>query len=184
MNSKATPLNLLRRLAVVLLLTGVVGGSHAAEPNTYRIGAGDLLSIVVFGEPDLSLDKVRVGTNGTVSFPLLGEISVSNLTPTELEASLDERLRDGYLNKPKITVSILEYRMFYVSGEVKKPGGYNYVEGLTVRKAVALAGGFTVRGSESKLKKIAEGEPGKEIKVDMDSAVGPGDILTVGESFF
>ncbi len=184
MNSKAIQLNVLRLLVVVLLLICVVSLTNAAEPDTYRIGAGDLLSITVFDEPDLSLNKVRVGTNGTVSFPLLGEITVSNLTLAELEARLDERLRDGYLNKPKITVSILEYRMFYVSGQVEKPGGYNYVEGLTVRKAVALAGGFTVRGSESKLKKIAEEEPGKEITVDMDSAVGPGDILTVGESFF
>lgn len=168
-------------LGIVLLCAAPRPGA-AAEP--YRIGAGDLLSIAVFDEPDLGLDKVRVGTNGTVSFPLLGEINVSRLMPAELEALLEERLSDGYLKKPEVTVSILEYRMFYVSGEVKKPGGYPYVDGLTVRKAVALAGGLTVRGSESKLRKIAEGQPGQEIEVSMEAPVGPGDILSVGESFF
>lgn len=182
MSNKARLIRMWRPLLALMLLAGLAAAAVTAQ--VYRIGAGDLLSIMVFDEPDLSLDKVRVGANGTVSFPLLGEVSVSNLTPAELESALEERLSDGYLKKPQITVSILEYRTFYVSGEVKKPGGYPYVEGLTVRKAVALAGGFTVRGSDSKIRKIAESEPGKEIRVDLDTPVGPGDILTVGESFF
>lgn len=117
----------IRALLLALVLAALAATVSAAPAQAYRIGAGDLLSIMVFDEPDLSLDKVRVGANGTVSFPLLGEINVSNLTPAELETALKERLSDGYLKKPEIMVSILEYRTFYVSGEVKKQIGRAHV---------------------------------------------------------
>ncbi len=162
------------------LLTNV--SSHAAEP--YLIGPGDLLAIVVYGEPDLSLPQVRVGTEETVSFPLLGEVFLGDLTVGGVEKKLTNLLLDGYLKKPKVTVSILEYRMFYVTGQVKRPGGYNYINGLTVRKAIAIAGGFTVRGSKDKMIKIPEKSNTQVVNININSPLGPGDILNVGESFF
>ncbi len=151
----------------------------------YIISSGDLINITVFGEPDLSLDEVRVASNGTISFPLLGEIVVKGFSSAMLEKHLADRLRDGYLKKPKVTVSILEYRMFYVNGEVHKPGGYKFVDGLNVQKAIALAGGFSERASKSKITLIREDFPDTPLySVELNVEVRPGDILTVGESYF
>jgi len=151
----------------------------------YRIAAGDLLSIKVFGEADLNLEKVRVASNGSISFPLLGIVDVLGLTSGELEKRLTKLLLDGYMKKPKVTVSILEYRMFFVEGEINEPGGYKYIDGLTVQKGIALAGGFTERASKKKIKLIREKNPNEPLySVDLATPVNPGDVISVGESFF
>jgi len=155
-----------------------------ADSNEYLIGSGDLLSITVFGEEELSLEKVRVASNGTISFPLLGEVSANGLTSKKLEQRLTGFLLDGYLKKPEVVVSILEYRLFYVYGEVKKPGGFNFVHGLTVQKAIALAGGFTPRASERKITLAHEGAGDATDKVKLEDPVLPGDVMFVGESIF
>ncbi|MCK4865524.1 MAG: polysaccharide export protein [Gammaproteobacteria bacterium] len=176
-----------RFISVFLLslsLLSITAVSVAAEKQRYRIGPGDLLSINVFGEDDLSLKEIRVGTNGTISFPLLGEVSVRNMSAQTLESNLIRMLKDGYLKKPVVTVSVIEYRLFYINGEVKKPGGYNFVDGLTIQKAVALAGGFTERASKDKITIERETEPGKVKKAGLNNAVNPGDVITVDESFF
>ncbi len=168
------------------------------DGGDYKLSTGDVLSISVFDEPDLSLDEVRVATTGVISFPLLGEVKVVGLTATQVEQQLKKMLLDGYLKHPKVTVSIKEYRLFYVHGEVKSPGGYNYQDGLTVRKAVVLAGGFTERASKEKITLVTEnnaaasrGAEGSAnsldkgmTKVDLNHPVRPGDVITVGESFF
>jgi len=167
----------------------------AADGGDYKLSTGDVLSISVFNEPDLSLDEVRVATTGVISFPLLGEVKVVNLTATQVEQRLIKMLLDGYLKHPKVTVSIKEYRLFYVHGEVKSPGGYNYQDGLTIRKAVVLAGGFTERASKKKITLVTEAiskgsEAGADLldetatTVGLNHAVRPGDVITVGESFF
>jgi len=169
---------------VFLLSLVLVSAGVAASSKSYRIGPGDKLTITVFGEEDMSLKEVRVETSGTISFPLLGELPVNKLTITELENELIKRLKNGYLNKPEVTVSMLEYRLFYVNGQVKNPGGYNFVDGLTVQKAVALAGGFTERASKSKINLERETDSGKTVNVGLNVPVNPGDIITVEESFF
>jgi len=166
-----------------LLLPALAFGGD--NPSGYKIGAGDLLSITVFGEEDLSLRQVRVSSSGAISAPLLGEVRVEGMTSAQVESLLKKMLLDGYLRKPEVTVAILQYRMFYVNGEVKKPGGYPYVEGLTVEKAIALAGGLTYRASERKISLRKDKEETVEAeRVDMRSPVAPGDIITVGESIF
>jgi polysaccharide export outer membrane protein len=95
------------------------------------------------------------------------------------------KLRDGYLKKPSITVTIDTYRLYYIKGEVTRPGGYTFVEGLTISKAVALAGGYTARASESKISLVRESNPEIPLEsVRVNTAIQPGDIITVGESFF
>jgi len=168
---------------VSLSLLAAIIGSDGVE--NYKIDAGDLLSIIVFGEEDLSLKQVRVNSNGTISYPLVGEITISGLTSREAEKLIEKMLLDGYLKKPEVNISILQYRMFYVHGEVRRPGGYQYVEGLTVEKAIALAGGLTQRASEGKITMIREKNDNKVGEsVKMDIAVSPGDVITVGESIF
>ena len=151
----------------------------------YRIGAGDQLSINVYGEPDLSIKEIRVGHSGMVSYPLIGDVKVSGFTAGELESHITKLLLDGFLLKPEVNVSILKYRMFYVHGQVRKPGGYQYVEGLTAEKAIALAGGFTERASENKIDLIREKGPrDKPERITMSEKVMPGDVVMVGESIF
>ncbi len=165
---------------------GLSFGAAAATDgaNSYRPSSDEEISITVFNEPDMSIDKIKVGTNGTISMPLLGQVTVKGLTVTELEKTLRNRMLDGYLKKPNVTVSISEYRPFYISGEVKKPGSYPYRKDLTIEKAVALAGGFTERASKSTITLLAEQATRNVTSAPLDNAVKPGDVITVRESFF
>lgn len=156
-----------------------------ASVPSYRVDTGDRISIVVFQEPDLSVSGVRVKSDGTIAYPLLGDLHVAGLTSQELQELVLVKLRDGYLKKPSITVSIDSYRLYYIKGEVMRPGGYTFVDGLTVAKAVALAGGYTERASESKINLARESDPDNPLEsVGVNTAIQPGDIVTVGESFF
>lgn len=174
---------LLRRLFHLIpwLMVLWASATIAAE---YRVESEDILNIKVFEEPDLSIEKARISSEGTVALPLLGDVSVAGLTTAQITAKVEALLADGYLKKPKVSVSIEAYRQIFVHGEVKKPGGYSYQEGLTVQKAVVLAGGFTERASRSKLTLVREDAPDKPRRVSLTTPVQPGDIITVGESFF
>ena len=177
------------RILVILLLLLVLNPVLASEDSLvdYRLGSGDLINIVVFGESDLSLE-VRLSDAGTVSYPFLGELKVKGLTSRDLEHLLTEGLKGDYLVEPRINVSVAEYRQFFIAGEVASPGGFEYSPGLTLRKAIALAGGFTERASKSKMYVIAGSgnEKGNDNKVQMSLSdlVKPGDTITIEQSFF
>lgn len=171
------------------LLTALPGIAHAQERgdpfSRYRLGAGDVISVSVVGEDDLKREKVRLNDAGTIQFPVLGEIRIKGMTIGELEQHVTSGLKGRYLVNPKVVVNIDEYRPFFINGEVYKPGGYPYVPGLTVLKAVTLAGGFKDRASKSKMFVVRDGDSNHaRQKVEMDSAIYPGDIVTIEESFF
>ena len=163
---------------------------HAAETDDllsrYKLASGDVISIFVLGEDDLKREKVRLTDAGTIQFPVLGEIRIRGLTTGELEQRITSGLKNAdYLKNPKVTVSIDEYRPFFINGEVYKPGGYPYVPGLTVLKAVSLAGGFKDRASKTNMFVVRDGTANENRKrVELDSPIYPGDILTIEESFF
>ncbi len=90
---------------------------HAA--GEYRMGAGDLVRIQVFEEDDLTIEA-RVGDTGTVAYPFFGEVQVSGKSARQLQDDITRQLKGDYLIKPVVTVSILEYRPFFVNGKVKK----------------------------------------------------------------
>lgn len=151
----------------------------------YRLDTGDQVSVTVYGEPDLAVEEARVRGDGTIPFPLIGDVQVRGLTSQELAARITRRLADGYLKNPDVSVSIDRYRLYYIKGEVNRPGGYSYVEGLTVQKAIALAGGYTPRASEDKVTLVRDDSPEKPLHaVTPNTPVYPGDVITVGESFF
>lgn len=153
--------------------------------STYRLAAGDVITIRVLGEDDLSKEKIRLTDAGSVSYPALGEVRVLGLTTGDLERIITSGLKGRYLVNPKVSVEIEEYRPFYINGMVDKPGGYPYQPGLTVRKAASLAGGFKERASVSKIFIIRDGDPLQRLqKAELSSYVLPGDIVTVEESFF
>jgi polysaccharide export outer membrane protein len=141
--------------------------------NGYRLGAGDILTIRVYGEDDLTREKQRLPDSGVLSFPF-GDVCALGLTVSDLENKITE-----------VSVSIEEYRPFFIYGQVEKPGGYSFQSGLNVRKAVSIAGGFKERASQSKIYVVREGDAGNAAnKVDLNSPVWPGDTVTVEESFF
>jgi len=160
------------------------GNAVRSSFSNYRLGVGDKLKIQVYGEEDLELES-RLTDAGTITYPLLGEIRALGLTIGELAALITDGLKGRYLVDPKVSVNILEYRDFYINGEVQKPGNYPYVPGLTVYKAVSIAGGFTERASRTSITVIADKDPQQIPQdVELNTPVNPGDIINVEESFF
>jgi protein involved in polysaccharide export with SLBB domain len=152
--------------------------------SDYRLGAGDKLGITVFNEKELSMD-VRLSDAGSFLYPFLGEVIAKNKTIGDVQSLLTSQLKDGYLVDPKVYVSILEYRPFFVNGEVGRPGGFPYQPGLTIRKAISLAGGLTARASPTKIYVIHENDPtGVPRLTTLNAVLLPGDIVTVDQSFF
>jgi protein involved in polysaccharide export with SLBB domain len=175
--------------AVLLVLLKLAPAAYAQSEtdslSRYKLGSGDVISIVVFGEDDLKREKIRLTDAGTISYPVLGELKVLGRTVGELEKIITDGLRGRYLVNPRVSVSVDVYRPFFISGQVERGGGYPYQPGLTVRKAVSIAGGFKERASKEKIFVVREGDQSsKSVKIGLDSPVYPGDIITVEESFF
>ena len=152
--------------------------------SAYRIGIGDRVRVDVFGEADLSIEAVVDGS-GNISYPLLGIVPARFKTASELQYAITTGLAGGYLRDPDVRVTVVQYRPFYAIGQVKKPGAYPYVIGLTVEKALALAGGITDLASTRQIFLLREdATQSKKIKVGLDAVVLPGDTLVVEESMF
>ena len=127
----------------------------------------------------------KLSDAGTIVHPLLGEIHAANHSIGELADAIVQELKGRYLVDPKVSINILEYRDYYITGEVQKPGAYHYEPGLTVHKAISVAGGFTQRASRTSIYLVKDKDPTRtEQEVDLNTPIGPGDILTVEESFF
>jgi polysaccharide export outer membrane protein len=131
---------------VVCLVVAFVSAALAASDSplvnaSYPLATGDSLGITVFGEPELSGD-FEVDSLGSISLPLIGRVRATGLDTGELEVVIVEKLKDGYLNDPRVTVEVRAYRPFYILGGVKSPGRYPYILGMTVINAIALSGGF------------------------------------------
>lgn len=188
----ATPQVALAQVAVPPLApagpAAVVRSAPSAELqflSSYKLGPGDVITIRVFGEDDLSREKIKLTDTGSLFLPGAGEITALGKTLGEVERLAVERLKGRILVNPQVSVFVEEYRPFFINGMVDKPGGYPFQPGLTVRKAAALAGGFKERASLSKIFLIRAGDPSQRAqKADLNTVVLPGDILTVEESFF
>ncbi|WP_295799688.1 polysaccharide biosynthesis/export family protein [uncultured Microbulbifer sp.] len=184
-----TPNNWKYCLAGLTLLASIQQTANAQTPSSvideqYQLGAGDVISIRVFGEEELSIE-VRLGDSGVINYPFLGEIEVAGLSAPNLEKKITEGLRDGYLVNPSVEIAIMQYRSFFVNGEVNTPGSYAYLPGLTINKAIAMASGLTPRASAGKIIiKRGHGKDQKMIKATMDTKLYPGDIITVEQSLF
>lgn len=159
--------------------------SKSESLSRYRLSTGDVISITVYGEDDLKREKVRLTDAGTISYPVLGEIQVRGKTVGELEKVITDGLRGTYLVNPRVAVTIDEYRPYFIAGQVTNNGSFPYQPGLTVRKAVSIAGGFKERASQSKITILRDGDAtNTPVKADLNTQVHPGDTVTVGESFF
>jgi len=172
-------------LAVSLLAQVLLAAVPLQAEDEYRLNAGDTIRIHVYGEEDLSFPQILIGPNGRISYPFLGELQVAGETVTTLQQQLVDGLRPDYLIDPRVSVAIVRYRPFFVNGEVKQPGGLEFQPGLTLRKAISLAGGFTERANSKEVLVITDDDPDRvEKPVGLDYKVQPGDIITVQDTFF
>ncbi|MBI5563163.1 MAG: polysaccharide biosynthesis/export family protein [Deltaproteobacteria bacterium] len=264
---------------MILFLLGVFclilpGADCSADE--YKIGEGDLLKITVYDAPDLTTEA-RVSGDGKISFPLVGEVTVSGLTSNEVERRIAQLLDPDYIRKPQVAVFIEEYKskkvtvlgefikpglvelrgnstllevisgaggitpnagdmlfiqrklfrggtdkkeditvtveltklleegnvsanvpvqdgdsiyvpradFVYVSGEVRTPGAYKITKGLSVLKAITIAGGFTPKAWQGRTKIIRKTDKGEvTISANMEDLVRVDDVIVVPESFF
>ncbi|MHA3791530.1 polysaccharide biosynthesis/export family protein [Sphingomonas sp. YL-JM2C] len=151
----------------------------------YVLGTGDKLRISVFGEPKLDGEYV-VSSTGIVSFPLIGNVPASGQTVEALQESIRSKLAAGYLKDPRVSAEVLNYRPFYILGEINKPGEYPFVNGITVQQAVAMAGGFSYRANTRRVfikRALETAERPVQIK-GKAVLLMPGDTIRVGERFF
>jgi len=157
--------------------------SYAADPS-YRLGTGDKVRVIVFDEQDLG-GEFQIDDGGFIRLPLIGQLKAAGYSPRELEARIASALSDGYLNAPRVSVEVTDYRPFYIIGEVNKPGQYAYVNDMTAMNAVALGGGYTVEASNSSVYIRHEGEK-EEQKYTADAAtkILPGDVVRVPRTLF
>ena len=161
----------------------IAGDSVAPAAGDYRLGSGDKLRVIVFGEQDLSGEFDVTGA-GKVSLPLIGQVQAAGLTLDEFEHEVGEKLRQGYLTNPKVSVEVLNYRPFYIIGEVTKPGEYPYTNGMTVLNAVAVAGGYTYRANDEKVFITRGNSTEAGYPINQALKVLPGDIVRIPERFF
>lgn len=155
-------------------------GTPASEEN-YKLGPGDKVRVSVFGDPSLTGEH-QVDGAGAFTFPLIGVVKANGKTSAELRTHLETRLKE-YMREPNVGLEILSYRPFYIVGEVRKPGSYNYVDGMTVMNAIAIAGGFTYRAREEEF--VIQRRDGRErTEAAQATRVQPGDVIIVRERYF
>ena len=173
--------------------------SLSSAPVDYQLRPLDLLDIRVFQEDDLTMTN-KVSQAGTLTFPLIGSVKVSGLKVHEAEILVTDKLKDGYIKNPQVTILVKEYaaRRVSVLGEVKKPGTVEIPpeEALTLLQAVAYAGGFqnVAKTDEVVVRRMIEGKENKTkvnatklMRADAaecDYPLEPGDIVYVPTRFF
>jgi protein involved in polysaccharide export with SLBB domain len=156
----------------------------AAADTQYRISPGDKLNIIVFGQEDVS-GEFQVDGTGNITMPLLGQMAAAGRSVTQLQSEITAALDKDYIVNPRVSIEVLNYRPFYILGQVNSPGSYPYVSGMDVRQAIAIAGGFTRRARTSSVKVIRETAKGSvEIEAKPDAPVLPGDTIEVDRRLF
>jgi len=148
--------------------------------ENYRLGPGDKLDVKVLGAEDLS-GPYSISENGTISMPMIGEVKAVGLTRAQVERELISELGNGYVRDPKISVTVVQYRPFYIYGEVTKPGKYDYAPGMTVLSAVSVASGYTARANTSYVVVTRDGKDRKAVGM---TPILPDDIIMVPERYF
>ncbi len=170
-------------VALILMLFLPPALATAQETIEYILGPGDKVRITVFEEEDLT-GEFEVTTSGMISFPLIGQVRASGGTLTQLETVIAQLLLDGYLKSPRVNAEVLNYRPFFIEGEVQAPGQYPYVSAMTIREAVAIAGGYTYRAREDDALLIRRLDANRQpTKVPVYTIVLPGDFIEIEERF-
>ena len=151
----------------------------------YRLGPGDQVRIITFGEDALS-EIFRVNDTGSLALPLLGSVKAEGLTTDQLGGRVAELLKSrNFMRNPSVSIEVTEYRAVFVLGEVSKPGQVIYQPGMSVLSAIAVAGGYTYRAVEDQVgvTRLIDGQPFQG-RASPTTPLSPGDIVTVFERYF
>jgi protein involved in polysaccharide export with SLBB domain len=171
-------------LIIALLIGLPVVADESDLQDSYRLGSGDKLQIMVFNQEDLSGEYVISGS-GRISMSFIGRVQAEGLTLSELTDLIVDKLKPDYLLNPRVNIEILDYRPFYIMGEVEQPNSYPFVEGMSYLNAVAIASGYTYRAKKSYAMVRSKGDPeSAEHKVKMTQRVQPGDVIRILERKF
>lgn len=181
---------IIKVVASLALLAGCAGYDPAlfAEHNElvapYRLGSGDQLRIIVFGQADLS-NTYTVDQAGDISMPLIGDVPARGQTTASLERAIAAKLRAGFVRDPNVAAEVIRYRPIFAFGEVNAAGQYSYVAGMTVQSAIATAGGFTPRADQRAVTVTRQRNGRLETDtLTMTDPVVPGDTIYVRERLF
>lgn len=167
--------------------------------TTYKIGAGDNLQVFVWRNPDLSI-AINVRPDGMISVPLIDDLPIAGMTPTEAARAIEEKL-SAFIRDPVVTVIMNGFvgpadRQIRVVGEATTPMALPYRKGLTVMDVMIEAGGLTqfANGNDAKIVRTVEDtETTYRVRLDdlmnegdltANAALAPGDILLIPQSWF
>lgn len=174
---------------LIVILATTASSSFAGE--AYRIGAGDVLEISVWNEPDLSR-AITVPPDGVISFPLIDSINVTDLTVAELDKVVSQKLSE-FVPDVTVTVMLTEINSLkaYVIGKVNNPGMYEITLETNVMQILAQAGGLTPFASDGNIKILRRkdnqiskipfdyGEVEKGKRLEQNIILQPGDVVVV-----
>jgi polysaccharide export outer membrane protein len=172
------PLRSIHLLVVysMLALAAAPTAADEAAPG-YRFNPGDVVRVSVWREPELDRQAL-VQPDGTISFPLVGQVAAAGRTPETVQAEIVRRI-ETYIPEPVVTVELLEARgnKIYVIGEVTRPGEYQLGRPITAVQAISLAGGFTPFAGRGRIQILRQGAGG-ETSIPFDyEAVADGENL-------
>lgn len=181
-------MRILRLLLLVLLIPladCALNGRSATYPvevkGPYALDTGDVVRVAVYGEPEIT-NSYKVDDGGSVSVPLVGAVQVRGLTTQVAAAKITAALSEGYLREPSVAVEIEQYRPFFIEGAVKAAGQFPYVYGMTVRAAIATAGGFSDTADRGRA--VVYRRQGSQMAkgtVGLDFPIHPGDTIVISE---
>lgn len=158
---------------------------QAATGESYVLGVNDRVRVLVFGEQSLS-GEFLVDSTGRLAMPFIGEVQAAGLTRQMLEDLLEKKLSEQeILLDPRVSVDLLNFRPYYILGEVSRPGEYPYTSGLNVFNAVATAGGFSTLANQTRVMIKRQGEQTEtEYSLLSPVTVQPGDTIRVIKGAF
>lgn len=178
----------------VAAMAAILGGCNSYKPaprafneatiQPYSLDSGDRLRITVFDQPSMT-NTYTIDQAGYIAFPLVGQVAARGRTLQQLSGQIAQKLKQGYLRDPDVTIDVDRYRSVFIMGEVGQSGQYAYVPGMTVQNAVAVAGGFTARANQGAVD-VTRKINGQVItgRVNISSAIVAGDTIYVRERLF
>ena len=163
---------------------GYASAPANGQQQAYTLDSGDKLRVVVFGQDGIT-NSYTVDAGGNINLPLVGIVPARGYGTQQLSSMIAERLKQGYVREPHVSVEVEAYRPFFILGEVTNPGQYPYVANMTAETAIAIAGGFAPRAQKGKVE-LTRNAPGQQMKGDVPLGfpLRPGDTVVVKERWF
>lgn len=168
---------------LILVLSFPPVGTCAKKEDSYVIGREDVLDITVWQSPDLT-KTLTVESDGSIDYPILGNLQVSGLSAVELKKILEEKLAQGYVKNPQVSVSIKEYnsKKILVFGEVGNPGLYKLKSEIPVLELLFMTGGAKADAKRMTVIRAGKNSDGSTLPVPIPSQEGPNPIAALDTS--